>query len=149
MKSCFFIGHRSVPDDIRERLDTAIERHIIEYGVKEFLVGHYGAFDRMVQSALVKAKEHHPGIQLRLLLPYHPAERAVKVPDGFDGSFYPPGMESVPRPLAIVRANQYAIHCCDYLICYDAGHIGNTRELVALACRREKEGRIHIENLAK
>ena len=149
MKSCFFIGHRFVPDDIRKRLDTAIETHIIEYGVTEFLVGHYGAFDRMVQSALVKAKENYPGIQLRLLLPYHPAERPVKVPNGFDGSFYPPGMEAVPRQLAIVRANQYAIRCCDYLICYDAGHIGNTRELVALARRREKEGRIHIENLAK
>jgi len=149
MKSCFFIGHRSVPDDIRERLDTAIERHIIEYGMTEFLVGHYGAFDRMVQSALIKAKEHHPEIMLRLLLPYHPAERAVKVPDGFDGSFYPPSMESVPRPLAIVRANQYAVRTCDYLICYDAGHIGNTRELVEYARRRERKGLIHIEILAE
>jgi hypothetical protein len=101
----------------------------------------------MVQSALVKAKEHHPEIMLRLLLPYHPTERPVKVTAGFDGSFYPPGMESVPRPLAIVRANQYAVRTCDYLICYDTGHIGNTRELVALARRLEKEGRIHIENL--
>ena len=149
MKSCFFIGHRSVPDDIRERLDTAIERHIIEYGVTEFLVGHYGTFDCMAQSVLAKAKEHHPEIMLRLLLPYHPTEQPVKVPAGFDGSFYPPGMESVPRQLAIVRANQYAIRCCDYLICYDAGHIGNTRELVAYARRRERNGLIHIENLAE
>ena len=37
----------------------------------------------------------------------------------------------------------------DYLICYDKGYVGNTRELVDLAHRREKEGLIHINNLAK
>ena len=149
MKSCFFIGHRTVPDDIRERLDDAIERHITEYGVTEFLVGHYGAFDRMAQGALARAKERHPHIRLLLLLPYHPGEQTVKIPDWFDGSFYPPGMETVPRAYAIARANQYAIRTCDYLICYDARRIGNTRELVDLARRREKEGLIHIENLAE
>ena len=149
MKSCFFIGHRSVPSGIRERLDDAIEQHITEYGVMEFLVGHYGAFDRMAQSSLVRAKERHPGILLRLLLPYHPTEREVKVPEEFDGSYYPPGMESISQQFAIVRANQYAIRTCNYLICYDAGHIGNTRELVALTRRREKEGLIHVENLAE
>ena len=148
-KFCFFIGHRTVPNDIRERLNAAIERHITEYGVTEFFVGHYGAFDRMAQAALVRAKKRHPHIRPLLLLPYHPGEQIVKVPNGFDGSFFPPGMEAVPRAFAIVRANQYAIRTCDYLICYDARQIGSTRELVDLARRREKEGLIHIENLAE
>ena len=59
MKSCFFIGHHTAPNNIQERLLEAIERHITEYGVTEFIVGRYGAFDRIVQSALVKAKERY------------------------------------------------------------------------------------------
>ena len=64
---------------------------------------------------------------------------------GFDGTFYPPNMETVPRRYAIVRANRYMVTISDYL---DAGYVGNTRELVAFARRREKRGKIRIANLA-
>ena len=89
LKSCFFIGHHTAPNDIHERLLETIERHITKYGVTEFIVGRYGAFDRMVQSALVKAKERYPHIILRLLITYHPAEQPIIPPRGFDGTYYP------------------------------------------------------------
>ncbi len=148
MKSCFFVGHHTATPEIRAKLEGAIERHITACGVTEFIVGHYGAFDRMAQGALKKAKELYPQIQLLLLLPYHPAERHIEAPEGFS-SYYPPGIETVPRQFAIVRENWIVIGSVDYLICYDAGHIGNTRELVEYARRRERKGLIHIENLAE
>jgi len=149
LKSCYFIGHHTAPNDIQERLLEAIERHITEYGVSEFIVGRYGAFDRMVQSALVKAKKRYPDIILRLLIAYHPAEQPIIPPRGFEGTYYPPELESVPRRCAIIRANQFMIKSVDYLICYDKGYVGNTRELVTIAQGQEKEGLIHIENLAE
>lgn len=148
MKSCFFIGHRSVSSEIRAKLEAAVERHIREYDVTEFIVGHYGDFDRMAQSVLKRAKEHYPQIQLLLLIPYHPNEHYIEVPEGFS-SYYPAGMETVPRQFAIPRANRIIIGSVDYLICYDAGRIGNTRELVEYARHRERKGLIHIENLAE
>ena len=147
MKSCFFLGHREAPADIRTALDKAIERHITELGVTNFYVGQYGAFDRMAQSVLKRATEQYPQIHLLLLLPYPPFERHIEVPEGFS-SYYPLGMETVPQQFAIARANRIVISSVDYLICYDAGRIGNTRELVAYARRRERKGLIHIENLA-
>ena len=36
----------------------------------------------------------------------------------------------------------------DYLICYDKGYVGNTRELVEFALRWEKQGSLRVENLA-
>lgn len=118
MKTCFLIGHRDVPGELRERLAKAIDEAIVWDGVTEFVVGQYGAFDRMAAGCLVEAKKNHPELRLELLLPYHPAERPVVLPAGFDGSFYPPGMERVPRRLAIVRANEYMARHCDVLICY-------------------------------
>lgn len=47
MKSCFLIGHREAPESLAETFAEAIERHITELGVLEFVVGGYGAFDRM------------------------------------------------------------------------------------------------------
>ena len=118
MASCFFIGHRNAPESVRPLLDAAVERQIAEYGVNEFVVGHYGGFDRLAAGCLADAKETHPELRLTLLLPYHPSDRRVELPRGFDGSFYPPGMENVPRRLAVVRANEYMAKHCDLLICY-------------------------------
>lgn len=144
MKICFFIGHRDAPESIYDRLLTVVERHISEYGVTDFVVGGYGNFDRLAALAVMEAKRHHADVTLTLLMPYYRAD-AEPLPDGFDGSLFPDGLETVPKRAAILRANQYMIHHCDYLIAYDAGHIGNTRKLVSDA--RKIEG-LHIVNIA-
>ena len=47
MKTCFFIGHRETSERVLPALTQEVERHITEYGVTEFVVGHYGGFDRL------------------------------------------------------------------------------------------------------
>ena len=144
MRTCFFIGHRDAPESIYERLLATVEHHISEYGVTDFVVGRYGSFDRLAARAVMEAKQHHSDVTLTLLMPYYRAD-TEPLPDGFDASLFPDGLETVPKRAAILRANQYMIHHCDYLIVYDAGHIGNTRKLVADARKIEC---LHIENVA-
>lgn len=144
MKSCFFIGHRDAPSDIFPALSEAVQKHILCHGVTEFIVGQYGSFDRMAARAVLEAKANHPEITLTLLLPYHPAERPVPLMKGFDGSFYPPGMEKVPRRLAILRANRYMVDHADYLIAYARHPGGNAKKLVEYAQRKEAQGLIHV-----
>ena len=146
-KSCFFIGHREASEEIYPALYAAVEQHIVEYGVTEFIVGHYGGFDRLSASAVKAAKQFYPDVKLILLLPYHPAERPIPTPDGFDGTFYPPGMESVPRKVAIVRANRYVVDHVDYLIAYAWHPASNARELLEYAKRREKRDLISITSI--
>lgn len=147
-KSCFFIGHREASEEIYPVLYAAVEQHIVEYGVTEFIVGHYGGFDRLAASAVKEAKRYHPGVRLILLLPYHPAERPIPTPDGFDSTFYPPGMESGPRKIAIVRANRYVVDHVDYLIAYVWHPASNARELVEYAQKRQQKSGIQITLLA-
>ena len=59
MKSCFFIGHREASEEIFPELAEAVERHIVDYGVTEFIVGNYGGFDRMAARAVISAKALH------------------------------------------------------------------------------------------
>ena len=131
-KSCFFIGHRYADERIYEKLLAAVDTHISAYGVTDFLVGHYGDFDRMAARAVAEARRVHPGISLTMLLPYYPEDRVISVPPIFDGTFYPPGMEFCPKRYAIVRANQYAIEHSDYLIAYVTG-IGKSRDFLDYA----------------
>ena len=146
-KSCFFIGHREASEEIFPALYAAVEQHIVEYGVTEFIVGHYGGFDRLAASAVKEAKHFYPEVKLTLLLPYHPAERPIPTPDGFDSTFYPPGMESVPRKIAIVRANRYVVDHVDYLIAYAWHPASNARKLVEYAKKCEIRDLISIYNL--
>ena len=144
MKSCFFIGHRETSEEILLVLKEVVEYHIVNFGVTEFFVGNYGGYDRMAAKAVIMAKDRHPEITLSMLIPYHPAERPVKLSPGFDNTFYPPGMENVPRKFAIVRANRYMIDHVDYLIAYAWHPASNARELVEYAKKREQHNLISV-----
>lgn len=147
-KSCFFIGHRDTPDHILPILQEAVDKHIEDYGVTEFFVGHYGNFDRLAARAVIAAKQLHPEVTLSLLVPYHPVERAFKTPTYFDNTYYPPGMEDIPRKLAIVRANRFMVDHVDFLIAYAWHSASNAREMVEYAENKMKKGTIQVTNLA-
>ena len=149
MKSCFFIGHREASSEVLPALEEAVEQHIVEYGVTEFIVGNYGGFDHIAAKAVIAAKERHPGISLSMLIPYHPAEQPIKLPPGFDNTFYPPGMEKVPRRLAIVRANRFMVDHVDYLIAYAWHPASNARDLVEYARNREQRNLISVTILPR
>ncbi len=136
MKRCFFIGHRHVTETIYEPLCQAVEE-AIQAGVTEFIVGHYGSFDRLAAKAVKQLKAKYP-VRLVMLLPYHPAVRPVELPDGFDGSYYPSGMEKVPMKLAIVQANRRAVDTVDCVIGAVRHPAGNAEKILAYAARRGK-----------
>lgn len=135
-KRCFFIGHRDAMQDIVPALERTVEALITAHGVTEFFVGGYGGFDRLAAGAVIRAKRSHPHITLELLLPYHPSERPIEPPNGFDGTFYPPGMEYVPRRLAILKANHYTVAHSDCIVAY-VRHPGNARNLLEYARKRD------------
>lgn len=138
-RRCFLFGHRDAPEQLLPAIEAAVERCAAERGVTEFIVGHYGRFDRLAAVAIQRVRARRR-IVLTLLLPYLPTR---PLSPEFDGSLYPEGMERVPRRLAIVRANRYAVDHCDALIVY-AAHPGNSARLLDYARSRK----VHIVNLA-
>ena len=148
MKSCFFIGHREADERLLPALKKAIEQLIAE-DVLSFYVGGYGGFDRIAGAAVKESKKQHPNIVLNMVLPYHPAEHSIEAPTGYDGTYYPEGLENVPRQYAIVRANKIMVDTSDWLIAYVRHGTSNSRKLLEYAQRREKKGLIQIINLAE
>ena len=138
MATCFFIGHREAPDSLLPTLNAEVERHITEYGVTDFVIGDYGQFDALAAKCVKAAKKRHLEVTLTLLLPYHPYDRPTPIPPGFDGTFYPPGMETVPKRAAIIRANRYMVDHSDYLIAYVWHTASNAWDLMEYARKREK-----------
>ena len=83
------MGHREADERLLPRLELVIDQLITGENVRYFYVGGYGGFDRIAAAAVKRAKQKNPDITLMLVLPYHPAERAVPTPDGFDGTYHP------------------------------------------------------------
>ena len=137
MKSCYFIGHREADERLLPMLTAAIDRMITEEQVSLFYIGGYGGFDRIAATAVKRMKLQHPEITLMLVLPYHPAERPIETPYGFDGTYYPEGLEKVPRRYAIVRANEIMVKQSDWLISYVRHGASNSRRILEYA---QKQG---------
>jgi len=149
-KSCFFIGHREADERLLPRLELVIDRLIQKENVRYFYVGGYGGFDRIAAAAAIKnAKQKHPDITLMLVLPYHPAERAVPAPSGFDGTYHPEGLENTPRRYAIVRTNKILVDTCNWLVCYVRHGTSNSRNMLKYAERRRENGLIQIVNIGE
>lgn len=147
-KNCFFIGHRDAGSEVYPLLAAEVHRHIAEFGVRDFYVGHYGAFDSMAAWAVREEKERYSDVRLVMLLPYHPALRPVEIPSDFDGSYFPEGQEKVPHRLAIVRANEHMVRNSNYLIAYVRHPSSGSREVLEQALKRQKRGLIKVTNLS-
>lgn len=146
-KVCFMFGHATTPYTAIALIEAAAKRHYQEYGIRTFIVGNRGSFDGYAATAIKNLKQRHNDISLLLLLAYHPAERPVYLSDGFDNSYYPP-LENIPKRYAIVRANKCMVNEADSIICY-VKSIGNARNLLEYAQRRQKKEGIPIENVAE
>ena len=149
VKSCFFIGHREADERLLPKLEFTIERLIAEENARYFYVGGYGGFDRVAATAVKHAKQKYPDITLMLVLPYHPAERPIDTPKGFDGTYHPEGLESAPKRYAIVRTNKIMVNTCDWLVCYVRHGASNSRNLLEYAKRREANELIQIINIGE
>ena len=147
MASCFFIGHRETDVALLPKIKAAAEYLIQQQQVSDFYVGMYGNFDRLAGEAVIQLKHEYPDVRLFLVRPYHPADRHIEAPPGYDGTFYPDGMEAVSRRYAIVKANRKMIDHCDWLIAYVTHTVSNAHNLLDYTVRRQKKGLIQIINL--
>jgi len=149
-KTCCLIGHSKIYEDISALVEQAVEQHIVEYGVTDFLVGNYGDFDRMGAAAVKKAKVKHPEVKLYLMLPYLP-EKGRILPDreGYDGFIYPEEMEGVAYKWAIAKLNRLMVQESAYVIAYVTHGWGGAAATLDYAGKRAVQGLLHIENLGE
>ena len=135
MKSCFFIGHRDSSEALYPLIVREVERHIVDYGVREFIVGQYGRFDGMAARAVRAMKGRFPGVRLVLLQAYLKNDA---LPGDYDASVYPEGLEYVPKRFAILRANRAMVDRCDFLIACVSRNFGGAWQCLEYAKRKGK-----------
>lgn len=141
---CVFFGHRTIPQNLTPALEQAIRRAIVEYHVKTFWCGGYGAFDSLAARTVHRMKAEFPDIELLLVRAYLPREGETML-SVYDDSLYPDGLETVPYRFAISRRNQWMAKHCDVVISYIENSFGGAYQ----ACRAAQRAGKCILPLAK
>lgn len=138
---CTFFGHRDTPEAARPILQKALRSLIEEDAVYDYLVGHQGAFDRMVLNELKKCKTEYPQIRYAVVLSLLPEGTGD---NGIDAeTVYPEGLETVPKRFAVARRNEWMLKQADVVICYVTHSTGGAAKYVQKAERQGKRV-IHI-----
>lgn len=121
IKRCCFAGHNETyGDDVKNKIKEIAIRLIEEEGVTEFWVGNYGRFDRCAASAIRELKITYSQIQLVLVLSYLTKEINDNREDyykKYDSIVIADVPEKTPAKLKIIKANEYMVDNCDFLIC--------------------------------
>ncbi len=147
-RTCFLIGNHDAGAEIYPVLYAEIERHILEYDVREFFVGCYGKFDSLAARAVNEARICFDEIRLTLVMHYLNREKYDSIMHMFTDSIFPDGLEKVHPRYAITKGNRMMVDKADYLIAYARYTAGNTGRLLEYAGRREKRNLIKITKIA-
>ena len=103
-----FCGHSEINNQkvIKQWLNNTVEQ-LIEQGADIFLLGGYGAFDRMAASVVWELKKKYPHVQSVLVKPYLDCDLDESQCDWTVS----PRHENVPHRYAISHRNRYMVLC--------------------------------------
>ena len=143
IKRCCFAGHNETyGEEAREKIKEIAVRLIEEKGVAEFWVGNYGSFDRCAALAIREVKERFEQVKLVLVLPYLTKaieEYKEEYYEKYDFIVMADIPEKTPARLKIIKANEYMVDNCDYLICNVAHSWGGAARTMEYARRKNRE----------
>ena len=134
--ACCFFGHRDTPEDVKPALHAAIEELITERGVSTFYVGHQGAFDAYVRSALRQLQAKYPHIRYAVVLAYMPGKQNEY--EDYSDTMLAEGIEEVHPRHALDWRNRWMLRESQYIVCYIHHKWGGAAKYVQLGQRQGK-----------
>ena len=115
MKGCTFFGHRTVTENIKEKLYLQIRYLIESCGADTFWVGNNGGFDEIVGDTLKSIMKEYPHISCNIVIAHLRDASNKEFPLE---TIFPEELEkSIPR-FAIDKRNRWMIDRSDFAITY-------------------------------
>ena len=140
LKRCCFAGHNETyGDEVKEKIKEIAIKLIEEKGVVEFWVGNYGGFDRCAALAMREVKKTYTHINLVLVLPYLTkavSEYKEEYYEKYDEIVIADTPEKTPARLRIIKANEYMVDNCEFMICNVEHSWGGAARTVEYAKRK-------------
>lgn len=137
--TCTFFGHSQIHNynEVISKLYDTVYELVEERGVRDFLVGNNGTFDRMVLNVLRQISESHK-ISYSVVLSYlNVAEH--KELYNVEETVYPELLERTPKHYAIDKRNRWMIKRSDIVVTYVNTCIGGAAKFAEICEKRGME----------
>ncbi len=131
--TCTFFGHKDTPWSVEPVLKEILTDLIKKQGVKNFLVGHHGNFDKMVLKTLKELKKEYAQIKIEVVLAYLTDSEVDCL------TIYPEGLESVPKRYAISARNEWMTEKSQIVVTYVNRVFGGAAQFKELAKKKGKK----------
>ena len=140
MKACCGFGHRNVFENIRDKLDNAVEIAIAQ-GCGMFYTGAMGDFDSLFYSAVRSAKKVYPYIKLICVKPYFTTD--INTDKDYYAALYddiiiPDELAGIHPKAAIKARNRWMIDNSDIVLIYTVRNYGGAYEAKQYAQHENK-----------
>jgi len=142
LKKCCFFGHSRLynTEELQKKLYQTIEKLILENNIKDFWVGNYGAFDRIVAGILNELKKVY-SIRIELIIPYLTRE-IINNKDFYNRFFDSVFVADIPITThfknKIPKTNEYMVDSSEYLICFVNKEWGGAAKTLKYAEKKNK-----------
>lgn len=152
--ACCFTGHRIISpdnaDNLRERLNSEIERLYTENGIIVFYAGGATGFDALASEAVIERRMAHPDIRLIVVMPHKEQAKRWSADKRAQHEHIKSAADEV-LSLAehyyrgcMQRRNRYMVDHSGVCVCYLARETGGTAYTVNYARRCD----LRVINLA-
>lgn len=136
-KICCFAGHAlllEAESTVRARLEAAVRGLIVGEGVREFLSGGMGEFDRLAERCVRRFREEYRDVRLCLVIPY--LTRSIQQIQGYDDIICPTFLAGMHPRAAIVQRNRWMVAQADWVVCYVRNATGGAASTRRYAVRQ-------------
>ncbi len=118
-KVCCGFGHRKLYFDIYDELNMIIDELVSKHGVRIFMTGDMGSFDKSFSAAVRRAKRKYKDVELILVLPSFSNKINTDkeyYEEMFDKIIIPEELIGVHYKRAITERNKWLIDKSDYVV---------------------------------
>ncbi len=135
---CTFFGHREIynTDEVKELLYDILTEIIEKRGIKQFLVGNSGKFDRLVLLSLRKLSHTH-NIDYKVVLAYINVDNDECWGYRPNETVFPDILEKTPFRFAIDKRNRWMIKNSGMVVTYINNSFGGSAKYAEIC---EKKG---------
>ena len=140
--TCLIFGEFTGEPGVHERLIHAVQTLVQEHGVRHFIAGPGGDFDRMAAQAVVRLRPLYKDLQITRL---HPAACwDSPLPPYFDGELFPPMRPQRGRPHNLAKAVRTVLPQVGHVVLYEPFPHGWVYDAVTDIRRRAAAGKLTL-----
>ncbi len=138
MRICTFFGHSDAPEEIKEKLCSAVEDVILSHGVDMFYMGCEGKFDAYARAVVKALTEKYPHIKYNVVLAYMPSEKRYGEYMDYSDTIVFEGIEKVHPRYAIAARNEWMVKKAEYAITYVKRPLGGAYRYAEMMKKKNK-----------